>query len=119
MNAVYLVIFTLIGVCLIGVVWWWRRRSPAPREVGWQEVMSEAETGEYKLISTEEMANRYQKDPQSLLLVDTRPEREYRGGHIQGAVNFPLTPTRWGRWRSGRLLTTLLGPDEERWVVFY
>jgi 3-mercaptopyruvate sulfurtransferase SseA len=119
MNAVYLVIFILIGVCLIGVVWWFFRRSAPPRKVEWMDVQAEAERGRYRLISTEEMANRYQKDPQSLLLVDTRPEREYRAGHIQGAVNFPLTPTWWGRWRSRRLLTTLLGPDKERWVVFY
>ena len=89
--------FYLNKCVLIGVVWWWRRRAPAPREVGWHEVMAEAETGGYGLISTEEMADRYLKDPQSLLLVDTRPEGEYRAGHIQGAVNFPLTPTRWGQ----------------------
>ena len=119
MMSTYVVLLALTNVVLLGAVWWWRRRAPAPREVGWNEVMAEAETGGYVLISTEEMANRYQKDPQSLLLVDTRPEGEYRAGHIGGAVNFPLTPTRWGRWRSRRLLTTLLGPDKERLVVFY
>jgi len=119
MNTVYLVLFTLMSVCLLGAAWWFLRRPAPPREVEWKDVQAEAERGRYRLISTGEMAERYQKDPQSLLLVDTRPEREYRAGHIQGAVNFPLTPTRWGRWRSKRLLTTLLGPDKERWVVFY
>jgi 3-mercaptopyruvate sulfurtransferase SseA len=119
MNAVYLVIFTLMSVCLIGVVWWFFRRSAPLRKVEWMDVQAEAERGGYRLISTEEMAKCYQKDPQSLLLVDTRPEREYRAGHIQGAVNFPLIPTRWGEWRSRRLLAAILGPDKERRVVFY
>jgi hypothetical protein len=35
--------------------------------------MVEAETGGYGLISTAEMTDRYRRDPQSLLLVDTRP----------------------------------------------
>lgn len=115
----YVASLILTTAVLLGAVWWWRRRAPAPREVGWKEVMAEAETGGYGLISTEEMADRYLKDSQSLLLVDTRPEGEYRAGHIEGAVNFPLTPTWWGRWRSRRLLTALLGPDKERLVVFY
>jgi 3-mercaptopyruvate sulfurtransferase SseA len=75
--------------------------------------------GGYRLISTGEMADRYLKDPQSLLLIDTRPSGKYRAGHIRGAVNLPLTPTWLGRWRSRRLLGALLGPDHERLVVFY
>ena len=92
MISTYVVLLALTTAVLLGAVWWWRRRAPAPREVDWPEVMAEAETGGYGLISTEEMADRYQRDPQSLLLVDTRPEGEYRAGHIEGAVNFPLTP---------------------------
>jgi rhodanese-related sulfurtransferase len=61
-------------------------------------VQAEAAQGGYKHISTDEMAARYRRDPQSLLLVDTRSEGEFRAGHIEGAVNFPLTFTRWGRW---------------------
>ncbi len=80
-------LLVLATVVLLGVVWWWRHRAAVPREVGWDEVMVEAETGGYRLISTEEMANRYRRYPQSLLLVDTRLEGEYRAGHIRGAVN--------------------------------
>lgn len=81
--------------------------------------MVEAKTGGYRLISIEEMADRYRRDPQSLLLVDTRTEGEYRAGHIRGAVNFPLTPTWWGRCQSKKRLAALLGPDRGRLVVFY
>jgi hypothetical protein len=119
MIVLYVALLILTTAVLLGAVWWWRRSAPAPREVDWPKVMAEAETGGYGLISTEEMADRYRKDPRSLLMVDTRPEGEYRAGHIEGAVNFPLTPTWWGRWRSRRLLTALLGPDKERLVVFY
>jgi len=119
MIATYLVLLALTAAVLLGAVWRWRRRAPVPREVGWDEVIAEAERGRYRLISTEEMANRYRRDPQSLLLVDTRPEGEYQAGHIRGAVNLSLTPTWWGRWWSRKLLAALLGPDKERLVVFY
>jgi 3-mercaptopyruvate sulfurtransferase SseA len=119
MIATYVALLALTAAVFLGAGWWWRRRAPAPREVEWPEVMAGAESGGYRLISTEEMADRYRRDPQSLLLVDTRPEGEYRGGHIRGAVNLPLTPTWWGRWRSKRLLAALLGADKERLVVFY
>jgi hypothetical protein len=109
----------LTTAVLLGAVWRWRRRAPAPREVGWNEVMAAADRGGYRLISTEEMADRYLKNSQSLLLVDTRPEREYRAGHIEGAVNFPLIPTWWGRCLARKALSKLLGPDKERLVVFY
>ncbi len=115
----YVALLVLATIVLLGVVWWWRCRAAVPREVGWDEVMVEAKTGGYRLISTEEMANLYRRDPQNLLLVDTRPEGEYRAGHIRGAVNLSLTPTWWGRWRSRKLLAALLGPDRGRFVVFY
>jgi 3-mercaptopyruvate sulfurtransferase SseA len=119
MMSTYVVLLALTAAVLLGAVWWWRRRAPAPREVDWPEVVAEAETRGYGLISTEEMADHYRRDPQRLLLVDTRPEGEYRAGHIKGAVSLPLTPTWCGRWRSRRLLAALLGPDKERLVVFY
>jgi len=119
MIVLYVALLILTTAVLLRAAWWRRRRASAPRKVDWPEVMAEAERGRYRLISTEEMANRYRRDPQSLLLVDTRPEGEYQVGHIEAAVNFPLTPTWWGRWRSRSLLTALLGPDKERLVVFY
>ncbi|MDO9531566.1 MAG: rhodanese-like domain-containing protein [Deltaproteobacteria bacterium] len=119
MIVLYVALLILTTAVLLGAAWWRRRRASAPREVDWPEVMAEAERGRYRLISTEEMANRYRRDSQSLLLVDTRPEGEYRAGHIRGAVNLSLTPTWRGRWRSRKLLAALLGPDKERLVVFY
>jgi len=119
MMVFYVVLLVIVLAVLLGVLWWRRRQALTPREVGWDGVMAEAERGGYRLISIEEMADRYLKDPQGLLLVDTRPPAEYFAGHIQGAVNLPLTPTWWGRWRCKRLLTALLGHNKERLVVFY
>jgi rhodanese-related sulfurtransferase len=52
-------------------------------------------------------------------LVDTRQEWEYRTGHIKGALNFPMEPTWWARWRKAGDLRALLGPEKERGIVFY
>ncbi|RPJ10359.1 MAG: rhodanese-like domain-containing protein, partial [Deltaproteobacteria bacterium] len=61
----------------------------------------------------------YTKNHNKILLVDTRQEWEYRTGHIEGAVNFPMEPTGWSRWRKADALKELLGPDQDRKVVFY
>jgi len=42
----------------------------------------------YRLINTDELRQRYESDPQSILLVDTRQEWEYALGHIAGRDGF-------------------------------
>jgi rhodanese-related sulfurtransferase len=94
-------------------------RAVAPSQATWEDVLSEAKAGGYQIMTAEELAERYQKDPSRLLLVDTRQEWEYRTGHIRGALNFPVEPTWWARWRKSDDLKAFLGPDKERLVVFY
>jgi rhodanese-related sulfurtransferase len=53
------------------------------------------------------------------MLIDTRQDWEYRTGHIHGAINFPIEPTWWSRWRKAGDLQHLLGADRERPIVFY
>jgi rhodanese-related sulfurtransferase len=53
------------------------------------------------------------------LLVDTRQDWEYRTGHIKNAVNFPIEPSAWGRWRAESPLAKFLGSDKDRIIVFY
>ncbi|MBI4774052.1 MAG: rhodanese-like domain-containing protein [Deltaproteobacteria bacterium] len=114
------VFFALISaLLLVAGVLWYTSRSLSPKQASWEDVVSEAEKGGYKLIRTEELGKRYRENPESLLLVDTRQEWEYRAGHIKGAVNFPMEPTWWSRWRKQKSLERLLGPDKERFVVFY
>ncbi len=97
----------------------WFVNRPAPLEEGtWDDVLAEAETGGYSLITTEELADLYQRDS-DLLLVDTRQEWEYRTGHIKGARNFSMEPTWWERWTRADELDEFLGGDKDQTIVFY
>jgi Rhodanese-like domain len=69
---------------------WYIHRPVIPQETALAEVQAEAARGGYRLITTEALAELYRQQPAQGLLVDTRQDWEYRSGHIQGAVNFPL-----------------------------
>jgi len=102
----------------VGVLWF-INRPVIPKKATWDDVVAEAKRGGYRLINTEELWERYDKDPKSLRLVDTRQEWEYRTGHIKGASNFPIEPTWLSRWREKGVLERFLGPDKKRFIVFY
>lgn len=102
----------------VGAIWL-TNRTVAPKEATWDDVLAKAKAGGYRIITTEELAERYRRDPDALLLADTRQEWEYRTGHMQGAVNFPIEPTWWSRWRKAAALESFLGPDKKRLVIFY
>jgi 3-mercaptopyruvate sulfurtransferase SseA len=108
------------GAVVVGLgVLWLTNLAVTPVKVTWQQVVSEAQKGGYRLISTGELWDKYQKGSERILIVDTRQEWEYNSGHIQGAVNFPMEPTWWSRWRKEKALGTFLGPDKNRFIVFY
>jgi 3-mercaptopyruvate sulfurtransferase SseA len=112
--------FIAIAAVLLTVgALWFTHRAVTPKQATWDDVLAEAKTGGYRIITTEELSGRYQTDAGSLLLVDTRQEWEFRTGHLKGAVNFPIEPTGWSRWRKASALETLLGPDKDRTVIFY
>jgi len=98
---------------------WFTNRAVTPKQATWDDVLAEANAGAYQIITTDELSERYQKDANSLLLVDTRQEWEYRTGHLKGAVNFPMEPTWWSRWRKASALETLVGPVKDRIIIFY
>jgi len=98
---------------------WFSNRAVTPGEATWDDVLAEATAGGYRLITTSEFSERYEKHAKSILLVDTRQEWEYRTGHIQGALNFPIEPTWWSRRSKASALERFLGPDKDRMVVFY
>ncbi|MBI4644186.1 MAG: rhodanese-like domain-containing protein [Deltaproteobacteria bacterium] len=115
-------VFALLAFILavaVALLVWLRRRAVAPRKMDWQDIVTAARQGGYELILTTELAAAYLKNPRNFLLVDTREPGEYQAGHLQGAVNFPLKPTRWARRRARKPLAALLGPDLRRAVVFY
>jgi 3-mercaptopyruvate sulfurtransferase SseA len=98
---------------------WHMNRIIIPNTATWGDVRTEAKQGGYQLISTDELSRQYTSKPESLLLVDARQEWEYRTGHIKNALNFPMEPTWWSRWRNKGALEKFLGPDKNRIVVFY
>ena len=112
-------LIALVAVLLTVAVLWFTNRVVTPKEATWDDVLAEAKTGGYRVITTEELAERYRKDAKSLLLVDTRQEWEYRTGHIKDALNFPMEPTWWSRWRRAAALETFLGPHKDRTIIFY
>jgi hypothetical protein len=109
----------LVAVLMTVGCLWLANRAVAPRQASWDDVLAEATAGGYKILTTDELSERYRTDPQNLLLVDTRQEWEYRTGHLKGAVNFPIEPTWWSRWRKASALEALLGPDRDRLLIFY
>jgi 3-mercaptopyruvate sulfurtransferase SseA len=111
--------FALVAVAFtIGIIWHGNRVVP-PKEATWEDVRSEAKQSGYRLITTDELFKQYSERQESLLLVDTRQEWEYRTGHIKGALNFPMEPTWLSRWRNKGSLEKFLGPDKNRSIVFY
>jgi hypothetical protein len=112
-------LIAFVAVLLTIGALWLTNRTVTPKQATWDDVLAEAKAGGYKIITTEELFARYQKDAGGLLLVDTRQEWEFRTGHLKGAVIFPMEPTAWSRWRKAQALETFLGPDKERTVIFY
>jgi 3-mercaptopyruvate sulfurtransferase SseA len=119
MKSASKVLIALAAVAItMGAIWHSNRVVP-PKEATWDDVKAEARQGGYQLITTDELSRQYTAKPESLLLVDTRQEWEYRTGHIKKAVNFPIEPTWLSRWRKKSALETFLGPDKNRLIVFY
>lgn len=79
-------------------------KASVPRGASWEDVVSEAESGNYKLITTDEFWKLFSYPDNNVLIVDTRQEWEYRTGHIKGALNFPMEPTWLSRWRKQSFL---------------
>ncbi len=109
----------LVAILVTVGALWLTNRAVTPRQATWEDVLAEGKNGGYQIITTDDLADRYQKDAGNLSLIDTRQGWEYRTGHLQGAVNFPMEPTAWARWRKASSLEKFLGPDKNRTLVFY
>nr|WP_299979782.1 rhodanese-like domain-containing protein [Desulfobacula sp.] len=109
----------LIVIFLTISALWFTNRAVTLQDASWEDVVAESKAGGYNLIKTDELWEKYQKDPDNLLFVDTRQEWEFRTGHIKQAVNFPMEPTWLSRWQKKTSLEKFLGPDKDRTIVFY
>jgi hypothetical protein len=112
-------LFALVAVAITMGALWYTSLVVPPKEATWDDVKAEARQGGYQLITTDELSSQYTAKPDSLLLVDTRQEWEYRTGHIKNALSFPIEPTWLSRWRKKSALERFLGPDKNRLIVFY
>jgi 3-mercaptopyruvate sulfurtransferase SseA len=109
----------LIAMVMTIVAVWHLNRPFEPKQATWEDVLAEARVGGYRIITTQDLRDRYMTDPSTLLLVDTRQEWEFRSAHIKGALNFPMAPTWWERWKKADELEAFLGPEKEKEIVFY
>ena len=112
-------LLTVLAVAATLAALWLTNGAVTPKEATREDVAAEAETGGYRLITTADLWKRFREEPGSLLLVDTRQGWEYRTGHIKGALNFPMEPTWYARWRKKGALEKFLGTDKLRTIVFY
>jgi hypothetical protein len=117
MSAIKKTVFALVAITITAGYLWHANRVVTPKAATWNDILAEAQQGGYRIIDTDALWNRYQKDPETLLLVDTRQEWEYRTGHIKGALSFPIEPTWLSRWRNKGALEKFLGPDKNRFAV--
>jgi predicted sulfurtransferase len=113
------ILLAIVAIFITVIAVWYSQRPIKPIQAKWDDVLAEAKTGGYHIITTEELADRYHKSRSALLLIDTRQEWEYRTGHIEGALNFPMEPTWWSRWLKADELKEFIGPDKDRTIVFY
>lgn len=113
------VLFMVLGAALVVGFLWTTSRAVTPRSATWQDVQAEAEAGEYRLITTDELWDQYSKDPEGTLLVDAREEWDHRKGHIQSSINFPMRSTSFSRKQRADALAAVLGPDKDMFVAFY
>lgn len=109
----------LIALTITVGLLWFTNRSVTPKKATHEDVVAEAGKGGYRLINTGRLRELYDKNPKDLFLIDTRQGWEYRTGHIKRAMNFPIEPTWWSRWRKKGALEKFLGPDKNRFIVFY
>lgn len=108
-----------LALAVTAVAVWLTNGAVSPGEATWEDVVAEAKDGGYHLISTDHLWKKYTEERDRLLIVDTRQQWEYRTGHIKAAVNFPMEPTRFARWKNKGSLAALLGTDKDRPIVFY
>ena len=113
------IIFALVAVLATVGFLLYTQQPVAPVQATWADVLAEGQAGGYRIITTDDLTNRYRDESANLLLVDTRQEWEYRTGHIDGAINFPMEPTWWSRFSNAGRLEAFLGPDKDRSLVFY
>ncbi len=111
-------VLALVAVILTLGALWYVNRPVVVQDATPAQVQGEAARGGYRLIDTAALAKLYRQPPANFLLVDTRQDWEYRSGHMQGAVNFPIDPTWWCRFRPRAAWRPCWGRTRTGWWSF-
>jgi len=94
----------------------WAKETP----VWWPEALSEADKEGYALASPKEVSELYASG-KDLLILDVRPDYEYRAGHLPEAKNFEIhlgdrlqmKPDKKKAFRE------ILGQEKDRLIIVY
>ena len=114
------IIMTLIAVMAALGALWFTNGAVTPKEATWDDVLAEAKNGGYRIITTKELGAAYiRRTPMSFFWWTPARSGSTAPGTSSGAINFPMEPTWWSRWRKADALKELLGPDKDRKVIFY
>ena len=83
-----------------------------------KQAADEAEKNGYALITPDELKVLYDSG-RDFLILDVRPDYEYKGGYLPKAVNLEFDLGERLRPDKKKEFVRLLGPDKKRMVVLY
>ena len=109
----------LLAITITVGVLWFTNRAVTPREPTWDDVVAEAKDGGYRLINTDELRQRYENGSSEHFAGRYPPRVGICAGTHHGRGEFPHGAYRWSRWWKKGDLATALGPDKNRFIVFY
>ena len=93
---------------------------PAENPVWWERAESIARQEGYRLVTLEQLRSLYRSD-KKFLIVDVRPDYQFRGGHLPRAVQLEFDPGDRYQLKPGKRnrFADLLGPDKSRKIIIY
>ena len=112
-----LLVSPVILVLVLGIL----TSAGSREEPSWlQQARDEAKNDGYELISAPELKALYDSG-KDVTIIDVRPEYEYLAGHLSKAksLEFDLGDKLELKPEKQASLISLLGPDKQRFIVFY
>ena len=116
MRKIFILPTILILMTIVAISPSWSKDTP----VWWPSALAEAQKDGYALTTPQEIQNLYASGTNTII-VDVRPDYEFKAGHLPGAKNFEidlgdrldLKPPKADAFRK------LLGTDKNRGIVIY
>ncbi len=112
----------LFSLCLVAALAAPARPVLATEEIPgwWKQAGAEAVRDGYRIIRGDDLKSRLEAG-EDLLLLDVRPDYEFRANHLPGAVNleFHLGDRNRLSPEKEKALRAALGPDPDRKAVLY